>query len=273
METEIEVAPNRSASWIVPFERFMDYTSDLAEMTDLTIASISVAVKMPKLAEIRYRDKPDPERLARVQRMAALAASEIERDFPFLFGHGVIGLWGALESLIEDVFVAWIDQHPEVLAAPAIAKIRIPLAEYEMLDRQDRCRLIVAELQRDLRADLKSGATKFETLLKVINLDGPVDSGVRSALFEAQQLRNVLAHRGGIADRKFVAACPHSKYKIGDVIGIGSEDFGRIIDALIAYGMTVYNRCCRLDSRDSSAVSWAGSEGDSPPILHASSVD
>jgi hypothetical protein len=228
----------------------------LIELIDLTRRSISVATHMSELASaVRptgnssdYENGAPEEGIGDIERLARLAKSEIRNDFPFLHSNSLMGIWGALEGMVEDLAISWMQYNPSILDQPKICKIRGPLVEFQRMNEQDRLRYLVTELQRDLGLELKGGATKFETLLTVVKLGGSVDSKVRDAIFEAQNLRNIFAHRAGIADRKFVANCPHLQYRVGDAVRIGDEEFGRVFFGLLTYGAIILNRCRAIES-------------------------
>lgn len=200
-------------------------------------------------------------RLNQARETANLAKSEIANDFPLLRSHSIMGIWGALEATIEDLAIAWMEQNPSILDGSKIAKIRIPLVEFQRLDQQERLRFLVTELQRELGVELKSGATKFESLLGALGLGGPVDERVRNILFETQNLRNVFAHRGGIADRRFVANCPHLKYSVGDAVRINGDYFQKIMSGLLMYGVTILYRCCAIAGLNQTTEEVEGFEG------------
>jgi hypothetical protein len=172
-----------------------------------------------------------------------------------------MGAWGALEGMIEDLSISRIQHDATILNAPKFARIKVPLVEFQEMSEHDRLRFIVAELQRDLGLELKSGATKFEPLLAVIGLGGFVDSRVRDAIFEAQNLRNVFAHRGRIADRRLVANCPHLSYKVGDPVKVDSKVFARNFYGLFTYGFIVLNRCRSIEGMRISEMRFPGFEG------------
>jgi hypothetical protein len=199
--------------------------------------------------------------LNRAKTQAKLAESEIERDHPLLHSHAVMGMWGALEAMVEDLTISWIEHNPSVLNEPKIAKIRIPLVEFQAMEQQDRLRFVVSELQRELGTELKSGATKFETLLSILGLGGPVDKRLRDIIFETQNLRNIFAHRGGIADRRFITNCPQFQYGVGDAVTVDSDHFDRIFYGLLMYVTVVINRCRTIDGLSPITEEAPGFEG------------
>jgi hypothetical protein len=192
---------------------------------------------------------------------AELAESEIENNFSLLHSHTLMGSWGALEGMVEDLTISWMQHSPSVLEIPKITRVKVPLVEFQAMSDHERLRFLVTELQRDLGLDLKGGATKFESLLALVGLGGPVDKRVRDALFECQNLRNLFAHRSGVADRKFVANCPHLGYEVGDTVKIGGQDFSKNFFGLLTYGAIVLNRCRTLEGMRLFDDDFPGFEG------------
>ncbi|MFD9119962.1 hypothetical protein [Streptomyces bottropensis] len=200
-------------------------------------------------------------RLTRRKNIVAIAQSQIDSGFRLLHGHALMGSWGALESLIEDAVEAWMAFKPEVLLHQSFAKIKIPLAEFLGLSDEQRVRLLVSEVQRDLKLDLRSGVTKFEKLLDSVELGGPVDPRLRDALFETQNVRNVLAHRAGIADQRFVDACPSYGLAVGDRVVIGQEIYERLNYSMYIYAVVVLNRILAVLGRHTIHPEYPGFEG------------
>lgn len=79
---------------------------------------------------------------------------------------------------IEDLIVALLLSEPEFLRAEAFSKIRIPLADFETLDKEERMRILLRELQRTLRSDQRHGVNGFEVILGSVELSGEVDDCV-----------------------------------------------------------------------------------------------
>jgi hypothetical protein len=174
--------------------------------------------------------------------LATLAKQEVEDDFPLLRAHTLMGIWGALEVLVEDVIVAWLLHEPAPLTGEEVGKIRIPLAEFQAFEEEQRIRLLVSEVARTRRADLKVGLSRFETLPSIVDLGGEVDEKIQKDLYELNQVRNVIAHRGGVVDRRLLKACPWLHFQLGDSIKITALDYGRYSAAIGSYVQAVAHR-------------------------------
>jgi hypothetical protein len=67
----------------------------------------------------------DAARLENAEHVASVAESEIERGFPLLHNHALMGLWGALEAMVDDVSANWLEVHPEIMTYDRFPKIQV----------------------------------------------------------------------------------------------------------------------------------------------------
>jgi hypothetical protein len=240
-----------------PFDRFFEYAEQVDRLLHLTVHGIRILSTHDTLVDrvqdydnVRHRYESDPSGKAKSPKQvaeleaaraeAAFARAEVENDFPKLRAHSLLDLWGALEVLIEDLLVAWLMHAPELLSSDQLSRVRIPLGEYQRLDEEERLRFLVHELVRERKADLKGGVTRFEVMLAVIGLDGEVGNSLRQAMWEVHQVRNSLAHRTGLADRRLLAACPWMPLNIGDPVPV--KESQRYDIAITSYVFIIFNR-------------------------------
>jgi hypothetical protein len=264
---------------LTPFQRFRAYVEEADRILYLSMRGIARAIGEVELAESfmrleprdldpidREREGPDPviegQRnidLEQLKKEAEFAQLELDRGFPLLYAHTVVGLWGALEVLVEDFAVSWLRDHPELLRQEQISKVKISLGEYESLPAEERVRYLVVQLQREMKADIRTGISSFESLLSVLNLSGPVDDATRRNLFEMHNTRNVIVHRGAVADQRFVSACAWKELDVGDDVRVSKEDYVRFREALIDYAKLLFGRVQETDKNSSGTA--AISEG------------
>lgn len=121
-------------------------------------------------------------------------------------------------------------------------RIKITLAEFEILENDERMRLLINELERSLRSQFKDGVSRFEAILSVFGFSGAVDDDTRKNIYEMFHIRNIIVHRASIADRKFVRACPWLGYSIGDSVKVSHEDWGRYLAAVADYSACLIER-------------------------------
>jgi hypothetical protein len=205
-----------------PFERFFDYVENERRLVHLAANGIHQVVNQARIREVIYgvADLLDTSKrraaaqLADALVMAEAARQEVEADFPLLHAHSLVGVWGALETLIDDVAVAWLTHDKTLLTAVEFVNVKVPLGEFQRMTVVERIEYLLDQVPRP--AGVGGGFPRFESLLDKVMLGGPLDDDLRRTLIEAHQVRNVCAHRGGVADRRARAACPWRKdWKLG----------------------------------------------------------
>jgi hypothetical protein len=92
------------------------------------------------------------------------------------------------------------------------------------------------------KSDLKQGCGRFEIILEAMGISGSIESELRRDLLELSQIRNVLVHRAGIVDKRFIEICPWLKMCIGDHIKVTNEAYCRYSIAVPRYIGTVIKR-------------------------------
>ncbi|MFE7072312.1 hypothetical protein ACFU96_19735 [Streptomyces sp. NPDC057620] len=249
-------------AWKAPFMRFADYIEETGQLVEMAYTGMQAVISLHEVFGIIEEGREVPEsRISNRKEQVKLAQRQIDSKFRLLHGHAIMGTWGSLECLIEDVVEAWMAFKPEVLRRQEFEKIKIPLAKFLGLSDDQRVRLLVSEIQRDLKLDLRSGVTKFEKLLDAVGLGGPVDPRLRDTLYEFQNVRNVLAHRAGIVDQRFVDACPSYGLQVGERVAIDEKSFTRLHNGVYTYSMVLINRILASLGRDIRHVAYPGFEG------------
>jgi hypothetical protein len=142
--------------------------------------------------------------------------------------------------MVFDVAVLWLLRRQHVRAEEKVAKIKIPFSAFDALNDEDRIEFVVRELDRDLES--RAGLNRFEELLHAVGLKWPRNDVLAENIYEMQQIRNVFAHKRGIADAQFVNACPHLDYQVGDVVKIGRDTWLDFTLTTVAYSETLIHR-------------------------------
>jgi len=171
-----------------------------------------------------------------------MAKRELNEGFPLLYSQAVTAMWHALENHTRRIVVAWLTNDPNALHVDEVMRLKIKLGDYFALDDVERMYFIADQLDQDVSAPLRLGVGRFEALLAPFGLSGQVDDIVRKTIFELQQVRNVLVHRGGRADRHFMEKCPWLKIAIGKLIPVTHRMYERYGSALFVYAMTLLTR-------------------------------
>lgn len=261
MEASIDSSRKSGApAWATAaFERFLDQTERLWNVTRLSCRGISLLRSIPNtvetLAAIKgQEDAPDhKDQLERARRDAELAQREVDADFPLVFSHAIVTLWSLLESMTRATVVAWLKNDRSTYAAEAIAKLRVRIGEYEQLSNDDRFHYVAELLEGEVGAGIRNGVERFEALLKPFGLDGQIPDGLRRDVFEFGQVRNTIVHRGGITDRQLASACPWLGFSVGTDLPITKEHFYRYQEAAHSYVVVLMCRVGAKFGADASA--------------------
>lgn len=257
-----EPLTNAPASIRQAFGTWLEYSEQTEILVHITHEGFMRVQRVPEILQIIHGalQDSDPEGIAHAERTATLSKKESEAGFPTLHAHSLLGLWGAFECFVEDLFVAMLEIDSSHLSGAAFSKVKLPVALLEA-SGHDRCRAILNEATRATDADLAVGVSKFERLLRMVGLGGEVPNAIKSAVFQSQQIRNVWAHRGGVADERFVDRCPNLGYNVGEKVNMGAARFLPLMHGLHMYGVVIFNRYQATRGRDPVLVECVGYEG------------
>jgi len=236
-------------SWAAaPFHEFLDHHEQAMRLLHLTMRGIAMVRGAPRALEVlaevdnKTEEEETQRRLEDARGAAELAQSEVEKGFPILHEQAAISLWGSLEALVKALVVAWLVNKPECFKAKELERVKIQLGEYMGLTQLEQCEYVVTLLDQQEGGGQRFGTTRFETLLSPIGVSGSVDADVTRAIFELQQVRHVLVHRRGLADRKLLEACPWLKVQLGDRVVIDHATYNRLSKAAHDYVLEIIQR-------------------------------
>lgn len=182
---------------------------------------------------------PGPELLDMVRRGRSEAVDDaVSRSQRVLLTQAIIMLWSGLETAIEDFLVAWYQQYPMSLDVKRGEQIRIAISEVDKMNVEERAIYVIHQLKLRLSPDEKASIERFENLLKAFGLSSPYEAAIRNTLWELGHLRNILVHRGGIADRRFVETVKPSGLREGDLVPLSQEQYLRYFVAAFDYLQT-----------------------------------
>jgi hypothetical protein len=218
----------------------------IQRLFDICVEGLDIVARQPGVSEglphSKARKSGDELDFCLSLGNAEFSQNERSQGFPLLHAYTLVSAWGALEAGIEDMLVGILLNEQEVLASDELAKIKIPLGTFELLNKEERMRLLLAEIPRAQRAGLTQGIGAFENVLKVFSLDGPVEDGIKKDLWEFNHVRNVIVHRASRADSRLIQACPSMNLTVGDPIVLTHERYRDYIQAVAGYIQTIVNR-------------------------------
>jgi hypothetical protein len=231
-----------------PFKEFLNHQMEVGCLVALSERGILVLSRAPALLEAVAQwvdgetEERKAERIDEAREDAKLAQREIDTGFALLHAQATVSLWGSLECLVRDFLVEWLARQPGAGDLEPVRKIKISLGEYDAMAPEQRRRYIVESLDRDVQAPLRQGVDRFEALLAVFGLSGPVHDDIKRDLFELCNVRNILVHRRGVADSRFVKACPWLGLKPGGTVRVTHDSFDRYGSATTKYVTVLMKR-------------------------------
>jgi hypothetical protein len=242
-------------------EDFLDQIQLINEVLDLSARGIGVVTAMPiainaiAMAKGTMGSEDFENEKNRAGKLAELARREISSDFSILHAQASVSIWAGLECLVHDIVRDWVCNMPEMLSREPWANLKVRVGEYEPLDAEQRAAYLEELADQSVNGPLKQG-------LATVGLNGIVPDAVRKPLFELQQVRNVLVHRRGVADRRLCLACPWMNLQVGQRLLISHSAYTGYLDA-------VYNYTTELILRTGEYFGVPNMRKDSTPQLEA----
>jgi hypothetical protein len=173
---------------------------------------------------------------------ADLALREVSNGFPVLHRQQVVFLWGAIEAVVEDTLVAWLKNENLAGKDQRLRKIKVSLADFSAMNESERNYHLVSELRREVKSGHRSSIEVFELILHMFGLQGAMDPQLKRSLIELEYVRNVLLHRRGTADSRFIEGCPWTTVKIGTFITPNEADVDKYTNAVLNYAELLLGR-------------------------------
>lgn len=164
---------------------------------------------------------------------------DTERDDAIRNGMMLVVGWSAFESCFKDFCRGVIVKEPSVLNEDTLRKLKIPLAS---LFADDTEKGVVALTAIEKEAGRRAGVDGFEDILSYLQLDGLTPRLIKDAIYQAQMIRHVWAHRFGIADASFVERAAHLGFSEGDLVSISTDQLLTYLDSLYLYMTIIANR-------------------------------
>ena len=231
------------------FRDFLDHQDRLMKVLELSRHGIRVSTTTPEIIKFLAEGKgteSEPsvvKEIDRAKSMADFAQNEIDNDFPVLHSQAVVSLWGSLETLALTVVSDWITNKPEILRQEPWRNLKVKVGEYETFDAEQKASHLASSIDQVLSGPMMGGVTRFESLLETVGLKGGVSEEVRRGLWELHQIRNIIVHKRGKADRKMCEACPWLGLIPGSEVSVTTQTYHE-------YSVTVHKYLLELICRN-----------------------
>jgi hypothetical protein len=162
-----------------------------------------------------------------------------DRDEAMRGGMYLMAILSALEACVEDITKAAIEADRTITEGREFERLKLSATGTFATDNE-KIQALYQAIEESV--GLKSGANRYEDILKFVHLDGAVPDIIRNHLYNAQMIRNVWAHSAGSADATFVKQAPHLRWKQGDLVKLAQEETRDYLSAVLFYGVIISNR-------------------------------
>ncbi|WP_166867891.1 hypothetical protein [Salinibacterium sp. ZJ70] len=233
----------------------IEYVADVLGLVDLTRQGAHALVGVQAHGEYPAESE---ERVSRAREAGVLAERELARGFPLLHSHALVGAWGAVEAAVADVCVESLRLRPALALSEPLSKVKVNAGLLLHMGEAERARYILDEYSNGQRVGGRSGVSQFELRLDAVGLGGLVDPNIKKVLHLAKAMRNVIAHRGGVVDDRFVEVCPDAGFVAGQPLHVSYEQVCSVVLALVHYLEEVNNRVLQREGRDCREVKLPG---------------
>lgn len=180
-------------------------------------------------------------------KVAAFAVTQTSGGSPYLFSLCAVRLWALMEALVDELIVETMYDPTKCSDQDLLSRLKGPLVEFRAASAEEQAEFLAETLKQAVDAPLKLGVGRFEAVLAPVGLGGQVDESVRKALFELSQIRNVIVHKSGRADRRIIEACPWLALTRGGDVVVTDKLFGKFLSASYWYLLELAGR---KDERD-----------------------
>lgn len=187
-------------------------------------------------------DQVYARRKERYQKLAAFARAQQDLGFPYLFALAVVSLWATLEACVGEVISFAFRTSTDLAEFPHLARIKAPILSIISATPEERNEFLRDALQQEVASPLRAGVGQFEALLEAVQLSGTVAPSVRKALLELKETRNLILHRQGKVDARFMRQCPWVAAHIGSDLPLSHRKYKYLANAAFWYLIEVNER-------------------------------
>jgi hypothetical protein len=208
------------------FDPYIDEITKLETFVDLAWAGFDFARNASRVIEVveRANAEKKTERLKNAIKLESFAEEQKKNGFSYLYILSIIRLWSILEASVDDLIINILISQ-KMKTQEHLFKIKGGLLEFVSLNHYERAEYILEALKSDIKANLKIGVGRFETLLETVGFNGSVPNVIRRNILELSQIRNAIIHKNGKVDSRLLKSCPWMDWKINEEIVLSVRDF------------------------------------------------
>ncbi len=210
-------------------ETFVSVCANALRQAEKAIEMIDVRKRLKEALGEGGDENPEKEEAERehAEKVAKFATFQIANGSPYLYSLCSVRLWTLLEAFVDELVVEAMRNPLKGCDQKILMKLKAPIIDFISASAEEQAELLAETLKNAVEAPLKLGIGKFESILDPVGLGGSSGDETKKYLFELSQVRNVIVHKGAIADRRFVDACPWLNQEKGKQVNVSREMFDR----------------------------------------------
>lgn len=237
--------------WIIdPVARCVQYIVEEAELGGVMQRALTMFQNFDVHLQLARKELQRHRRrdgLAAVDKLMAqhplnakIAREHVATDFATINAHGLVAIWAALESCVEETAVL-------ILMNDSAARTRMfndagtPKHIDPNDDDEENCRLLIRRWEQAQPRSASIGH-RFERLLTFFDLGATLDDAVAIPLAEINAIRNCLMHRRGVIDERAVQEAPSLTSRLHQPIVIKRVEFLRYHQVVGDYAVSLMGR-------------------------------
>lgn len=242
-------APN---AWLLdPASNLVRFLGNEIVVAGLTRTALVLTEASPWLFKAAAKGLPPNNRsglvaigrlMKQAQSDSVFASSEMQTGFKTVSSHSAIAIWAAIETAIEQTLLNHIRKLPnskELMAASA------PALKADKIQTGTEGDIRKALRRWEASLDDGDAVERALRMLAAMQVDLVIPEEIRRKLTEMGEVRNVLMHRGGIADEWTVSKCPWLGISPGDELVIDDAKLETFIDAAHRFAVCLIGACAK----------------------------
>jgi hypothetical protein len=208
-----------------PLESFVDAMDELSRFENVHTSSLNYVAELgPAVTHmLTQRGFPD-EKLQTIRNLATAADAALRSEQHYLSELVVIRLWAIIEVAVDGTAMLRLMQNDWWRTAEVARRVKGSLVDFAGLNTEQQLRVILDEIAQGAASRVRRGIDGFEELLGRLGLKGDLDAEPRRLLIQLAATRNVIVHKNGIVDNRFVAHCPWLRLTVGTRIIVTPHD-------------------------------------------------
>ncbi len=208
---------------------------DLNFFVEISLEGFSYAQNAKEVVTILNRKKSEDtgndlifqSQIEHAESLEKFAKVHGESEFSYLYCLASLRLWSILETFVKDLCHDMLLVFPELHSLEALKELKGPLLTFLMSSQSEQAAVILRLLEKELGGPRQVGIARFESLLEQFGLGGAVSPLIKRTLLELWGVRNVVAHRNGVADSRFMDTCPWLDASLRKQLIVSNRHFRR----------------------------------------------